>query len=151
MACRLAASTPSRACASGRILLTNTSTVAARRCNAASPAGAFRSSAMDFLPRLKLRNLPFMPGERPLPASWRSKSPPGLSSLITSAPCSARTPVQTGPTTTEERSSTRIPASGPLMVLPSKFTAAASHGSAAGQIRPTGTATAPCIRRRALR
>src|SRR5690348_14222537 len=49
-------------------------------------------------------------------------SPPGGSTLITSAPKSARICVAYGPITTVVRSSTRTPASGPLMPTPKSGT-----------------------------
>jgi hypothetical protein len=49
---------------------------------------------------------------------WRVMSPPSGSTLITSAPWSARNMVDNGPETTLVRSSTLIPANGPAMCVP---------------------------------
>ena len=57
--------------------------------NASRPAGSLRSTTMLRLPRLTLRNIPPMPGVRPGPIC-RTISPSGLSTLMTSAPMSAR-------------------------------------------------------------
>ena len=49
-------------------------------------------------------------------ATWRVWSPAGASTLITSAPWSARIMVVSGPETIVVRSTTRYPSSGPGMV-----------------------------------
>src|SRR6267143_4377823 len=56
-----------------------------------------------------------MPGWRAGP-SGRTGSPPGISTLITSAPMSPRIWVATGPNTADVKSTTRMPECGPDML-----------------------------------
>jgi hypothetical protein len=67
-------------------LLTNTSARAIRRFIASSPSGCLKSRTIERLLRLKLINLPDMPGLRLPCAMVRKRSPPGASTLMTSAP-----------------------------------------------------------------
>src|SRR5512138_777898 len=95
----------------GRNDSTTASARAARRRNAAAPAGWRRSSATERFDRFRAWYAsdcsPFSGG------SERSQSPPrGSSTFTTSAPRSASTHVANGPGRSRVRSSTRTPASG---------------------------------------
>src|SRR5271165_3992416 len=106
-------SRPRRAIVPGRKFCTSTSAPAIKRRAAASAAGCFRSSASERLPRLEDTNIAV---NSPSPAVRRAMSPPNGSTLMTSAPWSASSMVQTGPEMTVVRSITRIPASGPSIL-----------------------------------
>ena len=80
------------------------------------PSGCLRSTDSERLPRLvdmnRAENWPVGSTD------WRLRrvmSPPGGSTLITSAPWSARNIVANGPDTTLVRSMTRTPDNGPVM------------------------------------
>ena len=93
----------------GRKFCTTTSLRSAKLSTISTPSGVARSTARQRLPRLQFAYSPRM---------WsgpvtRVSSPPIGSTLITSAPCSARIWVANGPATTWLRSSTLIPSSGP--------------------------------------
>src|ERR1019366_5122407 len=90
----------------------NTSAVAIRRFNACFADGSRRSRAIERLLRLVFKNAAESPLRRLL--AERVASPPsGFSTLITSAPWSARIMVARGPETLEVRSTTRYPCKGP--------------------------------------
>src|SRR5512138_203475 len=102
---------PSRSMTPGRNDSTTASARAARRRNAAAPAGWRRSSATERFPRFSAWYAsdcsPRSGG------SQRSQSPPrGSSTFTTSAPRSARIHVANGPGRSRVRSRTRTPASG---------------------------------------
>ena len=108
-----ASSMPSRSTTPGRKFCTSTSAVAARRFRISRPSPVLRSRVMERLLRLRLRNCAENPRCRLL--SERVWSPcAGSSTLITSAPWSARIIVAHGPDSIEERSTTRMPAIGPI-------------------------------------
>src|ERR671925_175596 len=91
-----------------------TSAWSARRRRMSWPFGLDRSSVIDFLPRLSTAH------QRETPLSnggiVRMKSPvPGCSTLMTSAPSSARSVAANGAPIRVPRSSTRIPVSAPVM------------------------------------
>ena len=77
-----------------------------------APCGCFRSSTTPRLLRLQLRKSAPMSGMRVGP-TWRLLSPPGGSTLTTSAPRSPSSWQASGPSTTVASSSTRTPAKGP--------------------------------------
>ena len=84
----------------------NTSAPAISRFSASTPSGAFRSSTIERLLRLLLRNEAEYPPRRL--AAARVWSPPcGFSTLMTSAPWSASSIVADGPDTIEVRSTMR--------------------------------------------
>ena len=112
-ACNVSQSRPALVRAEGRTLETKTSAVFTNRRTASAPAGFFKSRQIERLLRLKFKNFPGMPGLRPPLARFRSKSPEGGSTLITSAPWSASVRVQMGPITTDVRSIMRIPSREP--------------------------------------
>src|SRR5205807_4202566 len=86
----------------------------ASRNNTSLALGCFRSRVIERLLRLLLRNPAVNPPRRLAPE--RVESPmPGASTLITSAPWSARIIVASGPETFEVRSTMRYPWSGPGM------------------------------------
>src|SRR5882672_4936682 len=89
----------------GRKFSTTTSAVATRRRAAATAAGRFRSSTTLFFPVLSWPNELLAPSRN----GWRERimSPSGDSSLITSAPISARSRVQCGPAIVVVKSTTR--------------------------------------------
>src|SRR5690606_31727629 len=101
-------------------------------------SACFRSSTMERLPRLAARNMAEMSALRG--PTLREVSPEGDSILMTSAPWSASMPAAIGPDRTADRSSTRMPSSGPAMVrLLSLFTSrpdATSLRPGAGDRRP---------------
>src|SRR3954465_4679373 len=97
---------------------TSTSARSAKRRRTLAPPGFFRSTTMPRLLRFIIRkeaaSLPIRGG-----IMRRVSSPPGFfSTLITSAPMSARMSVQVGPAMTWVRSSTLRPASGPIISAP---------------------------------
>src|SRR2546429_3268637 len=89
------------------------------RSAVARPAGALMSRTMLFLLRLNVRKKPM-----PRPGRLRVLSPPGGSTLITSAPRSARIMPQVGPMTMCVNSMTRTPSRGSgcaaLSVMPGR-------------------------------
>ncbi|MNC87417.1 hypothetical protein D3C83_31440 [compost metagenome] len=97
----------------GRLFQIITSARSISFASAASPRASFKSSTMLRLLRFKCRNLAPMPGVTDFPFITRIRSPDFDSTLITSAPWSARIWVASGPTTTEVRSTTRTPSRGP--------------------------------------
>ena len=104
--------TPRRSATPGRKFWTKTSAPATSRINTSNAAGLFRSRAIDRLLRLLLRNDAVNPARR-LPPARVASPPSGASTLITSAPWSARIIVASGPETFDVRSTTRYPCSGP--------------------------------------
>src|ERR1041385_6490987 len=99
----------------GRNCSTTTSAVLARSRMRSRALGSFKSAATLFLPRLSMAKLTLS-----LPhsgAKRRISSPSGRSNLITSAPASASIRVARGPGSSVEKSRTRIPASGPFVVV----------------------------------
>ena len=104
---------PRRAMPAGRILVTSTSAVGISRRSTSAPSGVFRSMQMLRLLRLMPRKTEAIPRLRNRP-EFRTRSPVGVSILMISAPQSPICCVQKGPSTTEVRSSTRRPASGPV-------------------------------------
>ena len=103
---------PSRASGPGRRFVTNTSQRAASRSRIARPSADFRSRSMLRLLRRRFSETPERYGWGPAPIA-RFVSPRALSTVTTSAPRSPRIAVASGPITTDVRSSTRTPASGP--------------------------------------
>ena len=101
---------PRRSTTPGRKFWTNTSAPDDNRRTTAAPASVDRSTAIDRLPRFRLAKYALMP-PRPVP-TVRMRSPATGSTLITSAPWSARTMVANGPDMLLVRSMTRVPASG---------------------------------------
>src|SRR5688572_29825217 len=97
----------------GRLFHSITSARARSFFSAARPAGCFRSSTTLRLLRLRCSNFAPMPGVTDFPFITRTRSPAFDSTLITSAPWSARIWVASGPTTTEVRSTTRTSSRGP--------------------------------------
>src|SRR5689334_14633563 len=97
---------PSLSSAPGRKFSVSTSLRSRRRSTTSRPSGCLRSTARLFLLRLKT-------GKKPAPACSRRRvlSPSSGSTLITSAPRSARTSPHDGPTTMCENSTTRTPSS----------------------------------------
>ena len=84
------------------------------RFTSSTPSAVFRSMVTERLLRLRLRN----EAEKPLLAvavGARVVACRGSSTLITSAPWSARIMVAHGPDSIEVRSTTRMPANGPMI------------------------------------
>ena len=103
---------PRRCITPGRKFSTRTSARPTRSSAISSPLSCWRSSTMLRLPRFTFANIEVKPPRRY--HSYRSKSPrPGGSTLMTSAPWSANIMAASGPEMTAEKSTTRIPASGP--------------------------------------
>src|SRR6202012_4255602 len=100
---------------SARMLVTNTSQLAAIRSRAARPSSCLKSSVTFRLLRSRFSATPDSCGCGPLPIT-RLLSPAGFSTVMTSAPRSPRICVANGPMTTAVRSSTRMPLSGPPLV-----------------------------------
>src|SRR5690606_31169928 len=73
-------------------------------------AASFRSSTIERLPRFSEAKFSEKPPR--IGGHWRSASPPGGSTLMTSAPKSASSIAQNGPAATWQNSTTRTPASG---------------------------------------
>src|SRR3954471_5681313 len=96
------------------MLYTSTSALFASARHASRAASCFRSRTIERLLRFALRKMWPMPALRKGHAE-RITSPPGGSTLTTSAPKSARICVAYGPITTVVRSRTRTPARGPLI------------------------------------
>src|SRR5690554_709141 len=86
---------------------TNTSAVSRRRCSASCPSFDFKSSWIDFLPRLKSGNM-----GRPIPVKYLVLSPAGGSTLMTSAPRKPRNMPHEGPMIMWLISTTRKPSRG---------------------------------------
>src|SRR6266851_5049909 len=89
----------------GRKFSTSTSALAIRRRAEATAAGLFRSRTRLFLPVLSWPNEVLTPSR----SGWRERimSPSGASTLITSAPRSAKRRVQCGPAIVVVKSTTR--------------------------------------------
>src|SRR5690349_17769541 len=104
--CRARYEKPSLSSAPGRKFSVSTSLRSRRRRTRSRPSACLRSTARLFLLRLKT-------GKKPAPAcsSRRVLSPSSGSTLITSAPRSARMSPQEGPITICENSTTRTPSS----------------------------------------
>src|SRR6478736_10162109 len=103
---------PRRAIAAGRMLVASTSADFASSSSSATPAADFRSMTTLRLLRLRPRNSGPRPCS-PFGPSVRVESPPGASTLMTSAPRSPSICVAEGPMKTVVRSSTLMPDSGP--------------------------------------
>src|SRR6478735_5503741 len=103
---------PSRAIAAGRMLVASTSADFVSSSSNSAPAADFRSMTMLRLLRLRPRNSGPRPCS-PFGPSVRVESPPGASTLMTSAPRSPSICVAEGPMKTVVRSSTLMPDSGP--------------------------------------
>jgi hypothetical protein len=106
---------PSRSITCGLKFCTSTSERAISFFRISRPSGCLRSTDSERLPRLvemnRAENWPVGSTD------WRLRrvmSPPGGSTLITSAPWSARNIVANGPDTTLVRSMTRTPDNGPV-------------------------------------
>src|ERR1700730_12881278 len=99
------------------MLYTSTSDFFASARQASRAASFLRSSTIERLLRLVLRKMDPMPGFL-YGQALRITSPSGDSTLITSAPKSPRICVEYGPITTEVRSRTRTPSSGPAIFQP---------------------------------
>ena len=96
----------------GRKFSTITSERAARRARIARPSSVSRSSTTDRLLRLTARKYTASSPANGGPQRRVSSPVPGRSTLITSAPRSARIIVASGPARIRVRSRTRTPASG---------------------------------------
>src|SRR6266851_2349530 len=105
-----AAPRPSLSSAPGRYASRNTSDVAASRRSASIAGGCLRSSTRLRLLRLSATKLTLSPAR--IGGVARPMSPCGGSTLITSAPMSARSVPASGPAMKLASSMTRIPASG---------------------------------------
>ena len=107
---------------------------------AAWPSGVSMSSTTLFLLRLNVRKKPM-----PRPGSLRVLSPPGGSTLITSAPRSARIIPQVGPMTMCVNSTTRMPCSGSVGLSGSRGPPPGGSGRCASNVfgRPARK-IAPC-------
>src|SRR4051794_23628935 len=85
----------------------------------ARPSSLRRSSTTERLPRLSRSNGGLTMSPRAPPVTWSillNGSPPGASTLMTSAPQSASTPPAAGPATHTPSSTTRTPSSmGPVL------------------------------------
>src|SRR5581483_10533597 len=102
---------PRRSVAPGTKFSISTSARAARSRTSLAPSGRWRSTAIPRLLRFTAANTALMPPRPARPRQSRRSSPrPGRSTLMTSAPRSARSMAQYGPATTREQSSTRMPA-----------------------------------------
>src|SRR4051794_22543750 len=85
----------------------------------ARPSSVRRSSTTERLPRLSRSNDGLTMSPRAPPVTWsmrRNGSPPGASTLMTSAPQSASTPPAAGPATHTPSSTTRPPSSMRLVL-----------------------------------
>src|SRR5262245_50987635 len=100
-----------RSATPGRKFCTNTSAPAASSRSSARPASCARFSASERLPRFARWNSPEIP-PRDEPTARSTSPAPGGSTLITSAPWSARSVVASGPEITAEQSTMRTPDSG---------------------------------------
>ena len=100
----------------GRKFSTSTSAVATSLRRMARSSASLKSSAIERLPQFVFTKYADVPPR--LEPTWRRMSPTGGSStLITSAPCWARTIVANGPDRFIVRSTIRTPASGPVAVF----------------------------------
>jgi hypothetical protein len=103
----------------GRKFCTSKSVLTIKRCMISTASGRFKLSASERLPRLVDTNIVGNSLEVLIACRlWRAMSPAIGSTLITSAPWSARNIVASGPETTLVRSSTLIPASGLGIIAP---------------------------------
>ena len=91
----------------GRNDSTTTSAVARSRSNTSLPSVDFRSTVSERRLRFHTR----------YPSYARNGSPPGGSTLMTSAPCSASSSTPSGPAIPHERSRMRTPSSAPGMTV----------------------------------
>src|SRR5208282_5670212 len=112
--------TPRRSATPGRKFWTKTSAPATSRIKACNPPAVFRSRTIERLLRLLFRNEAVNPARR-LPPARVASPPSGASTLITSAPWSARIIVPSGPATFEVRSTIRYPCKGPGIPYPLSF------------------------------
>ena len=106
-----------RSSAGSRKLLRNTSAPAIKRSTTSRPTAVWMSSEIDRLPAFTPRNwVPTAASGRRFPTLryQRFDSPPGGSTLITSAPKPARSPPAAGPCTATDSSTTRIPSNGSI-------------------------------------
>ena len=102
--------------APGRKFCISTSAEAISLRTGAAASGFFRSMHRERLPRLQAKK----PAVRPLRRRpmRRVSSPEGDSTLMTSAPWSARMAAAMGPDTMAVKSTTRTPAKGPIKGSP---------------------------------
>ena len=101
-----------------RTLVTNTSASAMRRRATACPSGTRRSTAIPFFDRLSSSKTG-LSGIISPSIAWKVRAgspPPGGSSLMTSAPQSARIAAHAGPATHMPNSTTFTPSNGPDIV-----------------------------------
>ena len=110
---------PSASAAPGRRLCSMISASLSRPCSAATPSGDFRSSVTDFLPRLNSWKFSASPWRKSGPMRRASSPPSGFSTLITSAPRSAKIAPAKGPASTWPSSTTRTPDNTPVIATQS--------------------------------
>ena len=100
----------------------NTSAVSTRRISVSTPSGRVRSTTTDRFDRLGCSIMKFTPsgppGSKPDVISPRCGSPVGGSTLMTSAPQSARTDPPEGMNIQLATSMTRMPSSGLVTTRP---------------------------------
>ena len=123
---------PSSSSLPGRRFSTRTSAVATRRRMASRPASVLRSSTMERLPRPRSFHQNATPSSGSIQPIRLVPSPPGASTLTTSAPKSARYRAQPGPAMTVDMSTTRRSASGIGRPSPASVPCAASASSLTG-------------------
>ena len=115
-ACTASQSSPNRFARSGRKLWRSTSVDSSRRRLASRPRSVLRSRTTERFPRLSGRKYLPTPGATGM--TWRYASPPGGSTLMTSAPRSARGTPHRGPATYCAYSRTLTPSSGGVTEAP---------------------------------
>ena len=110
---------PSASAAPGRRLCSMISAWASRPSKASTPSGDFKSSVTDFLPRLNSWKFSASPWRKSGPIRRASSPPSGFSTLITSAPRSAKIAPAKGPASTWPSSTTRTPDNTPVIAIQS--------------------------------
>src|SRR5688572_3766056 len=131
--------------APGPMFSTSTSAVLMSASNIARPRGVLRFSVTPFLLELRSRKN-HASSPRLSESAVRPASPPGGSTLMTSAPSQASIWVQDGPASYWVRSTTRMPASAfgilasLLSVLPALLALAPPIGALAPVLRRDGVA-----------
>src|SRR6202521_475426 len=116
MRSRLSNSRPRSFIVPGRRFSTTTSAVSTSLRKISLPFSVLRSNAIERL--LRLRRMNAEPSPSISGADWRTTSPPsGCSTLMTSAPRSASCMAQNGAAIKFPTSTTRMPASGGLLLI----------------------------------
>ena len=128
---------PKASAAPGRRLCSMISALASKPCSASTPSGDFRSSVTDFLPRLNSWKFSASPWRKSGPIRRASSPPSGFSTLMTSAPRSAKIAPAKGPASTWPSSTTRTPDNTPIIAIQSLIRA---PGASTSRSRVLGNA-----------